>query len=421
MGARRIYWIVFRKELRDLLRDKRSLFWLLAPPIILPGLGICAGLFIGTQALRIASDGFPVVVQNADQSPELVQRLEDDDSIYLVDPPADSAEDFFGDAVIIVSIPDGFQEQIQRETPAAVRVITRDNSVITFLAQGAVRGVINRYNDDLLDERLEQNGLSRDWLKPIQINEGRRAASTTVGSDDDEDGGSNILATIFLPLAVTSWLVGGGIGLILDTTVGEKERQTIENLLVTPASRVGIVLGKLSVVFIASIVVMGLWLTEGMLLNTLGAAGPKLLKADSLSPTQTLDILMDSTGNVFGLVVVLLVLILPFIVMLNGLVMAWCARAANYREGNMFMVLLQLGMPATILLTIFSLPATVHLPVYAIPFLGTIVAIRDLFSSALPTSGLILNVISGAVYGALSISLAAWVFNREWSLTRGLQ
>ncbi len=112
MSVRRIYWIVFRKELRDLLRDKRSLFWLLAPPIILPGLGICAGLFIGSQALRIASDGFPVVVENADQSPELVQRLEADDSIYLVDPPADSKQDPFGDAVIIVSIPDGFQERI---------------------------------------------------------------------------------------------------------------------------------------------------------------------------------------------------------------------------------------------------------------------------------------------------------------------
>jgi sodium transport system permease protein len=303
-----------------------------------------------------------------------------------------------------------------------VRVITRDSSVLTFLAQGAVRGVISRYSDDLLSQRLKQNGLTRDWLNPIQVNEGRRASSTTVGGGGDEkDGGSNILATIFLPLAVTSWLVGGGIGLILDTTVGEKERQTIENLLVTPASRVGIVLGKLTVVFIASIVVMGLWLTEGLLLNTLSAAGPKLLKADSLSPAQTLDIVMNSTGNVFGLVVVLLVLILPFIVTLNGLVMAWCARAANYREGNLFMVLLQLGLPATILLTIFSMPATVNVLVYGIPFLGTIVAIRDLFSSALPTSGLILNVISGAIYGALSIWLAAWVFNREWSLTRGLQ
>ena len=56
--------------------------------------------------------------------------------------------------------------------------------------------------------------------------------------EEEEESGS-IVATIFLPLAVTSWLLGGGMGLVLDTTVGEKERQTIENLLVTPANRNG--------------------------------------------------------------------------------------------------------------------------------------------------------------------------------------
>ncbi len=72
MRFRKVYGVVFRKELRELLRDKRSLFWLFAPPIILPGLAICAGLFIGTQAIRIANDGFPVAVQNGDLAPGLI-------------------------------------------------------------------------------------------------------------------------------------------------------------------------------------------------------------------------------------------------------------------------------------------------------------------------------------------------------------
>jgi hypothetical protein len=101
--------------------------------------------------------------------------------------------------------------------------------------------------------------------------------------------------------------------------------------------------------------------------------------------------------------------------------MAWCAHAANYREANLFMILMQLGLPASILLTIFSLPAAVSTPVYALPFLGTIVAIRDLFSNTLSMTGLIVNVIGGLVYATFGVGLAAWVFNREWSLTRGLQ
>jgi sodium transport system permease protein len=423
MRLRTVYGVVLRKELRDLCRDRRSLFWLFAPPIILPALAICAALFIGTQALRIVRDGFPVAVQNADHAPGLVQEFEQDDSTYLVDLPPDPNTDPFDKALVVVVVPEDFKQKLDSGQTATLQVFTRDNSVITYLAQSAVRRVIGRYKEKLVDQRLASYGLTRTWLDPIEISESRRAPSdaVAVAGGTDKNGGPSLLATIFLPLAVTSWLIGGGMGLIMDTTVGEKERQTIENVLVTPASRIGIVLGKLTVVFIASVAVMGLWLTEGVILNGLSAAGPELLDSGSLTSTQTLDILLHGGGSVLGLVAALIVLVVPFIVMLNGLVMAWCARAANYREANLFMVLMQLGLPASILLTIFSLPATVGVPVYAIPFFGTIVAIRDLFSGTLPTLGLIVNVVSGAIYAALGVGLAAWVFNKEWSLTRGLQ
>ena len=424
MRLRQVYGIVFRKELRELLRDRRSLFWLFAPPIILPGLALCAGLFIGTQALRIANEGFPVAVQNGEFAPGLIEQFEQDDATYLVELPPDPDADPFEEALVVIVVPENFQDQIAKGETATLRLLTRDNSVITHLARGAARGVIGSYKEKLLDQRLTAQGLTRDWLSPIQVSEGQRAPSGSVGvvgSDDENTSGPGLLATIFLPLAVTSWLIGGGMGLILDATVGEKERQTIENLLVTPASRIGIVLGKLTVVFIASIAVMSLWMTEGMALNALSVAGPKLLESEALTRTETLDILLKSGDDVAGLVVALALLIVPFIVMLNGVVMAWCARAANYREANLFMVLTQLGLPGSILLTIFSVPAEVALPVYALPFFGTIVAIRDLFSSTLSTTALVVNIAAGLIYAALAVGLAAWVFNKEWSLTRGLQ
>ncbi|MBN1562568.1 MAG: ABC transporter permease [Anaerolineae bacterium] len=427
MSLRRVYWIVLRKELRELLRDKRSLFWLFAPPIILPGLALCAGLFIGSQALRIANDGFPLAVQHGERAPGLLETFANEDSIYLVDlPPDDPDVDPFDEALVLLVIPDDFQQMIDAGNTATIRLLTRDNSLITQLAKASVRSVIGRYQDQVLEQRLISAGLDRDWLDPIEVNEGRQAVANTIGvnsngADGEADDGPGLLATIFLPLAVTSWMIGGGMGLILDTTVGEKDRQTIENLLVTPASRAGIVLGKLTVVFFASVAVMSLWMLEGLALNALSVASPQLLDAESLTPTETLDILAKSSGNVVGLVLALIILIVPFIIMLNGIMMAWSARAANYREANLFMVLMQLGLPASILITIFSLPATVSLPVYGVPFFGTIVAIRDLFSSTLSTTALLINVSTGSLYAALAIGLAAWVFNKEWSLTRGLQ
>lgn len=419
MRFRWVYRTVFLKELRELLRDRRALFWLFAPPIILPAIALCGVLFIGAQTVRIASDGFDILVENGDQAPELVRRLEAAQTINIAQPPPHPEQDPFGQAILIVSLPPDFERQLQETHSANIELITRDNSTTTLLGQSMVREIITRYADDLVDERLATQGLSRAWLNPIHISEGKRASTESVAVVESQ-GDSGFLSTLFLPLAVTSWMLGGGMGLILDTTVGEKERQTIENLLVTPASRAGIVMGKMTVVFIASMAVMGLWLTEGLLLSTFSTAAPVLMEMESLNTSQALNILLESSGDVLGLILALLVLVVPFTAMLNSLVIAWCAYAANYREANLFMALLQLGLPASVLLTIFSLPARVGISVYAVPFFGTIVAIRDLFSSALSPLGLTVNFISGLVYTAVSVGLAAWMFNQEWSLTRGL-
>jgi sodium transport system permease protein len=402
MRFRKVYNIVFRKEFRELLRDKRSLFWLFAPPIILPGIAICAGIFIGSQVLRIAGEGFPIIIENGAEAPELVDR--------------------FGEAVMIVSIPEDFQEQLAETGNSSIQLLTKDDSIISFFGKSAVKGIIDDYSQDLLDERLTEMGVTRDWLNPIAIGERRVSATAAVTNEvEDEEEGRSLLATIFLPLAVTSWLLGGGMGLILDTTVGEKERQTIENLLVTPASRIGIVMGKMTVVFLASMLVMSLWLMEGLLLNAFTVAGPELAEAENLSMGEAIKTVLNSGDGIFSLVGALVLLIVPFTILLNGLMMSWCAYAANYREANLFMALIQLGLPASVLLTIFSLPPDVPEFIYAVPFFGTIVAIRDLFSNALPTVGLIVNVISGIFYAAGGVWLAAWIFGREWSLTRGLQ
>jgi sodium transport system permease protein len=422
-GLLAIYRIVFRKELRELFRDRRALFWLFAPPILLPGLALCAGLFVGFQAVRIASEGFPVIIQNAEQAPELVAYFEAEEGLRLL-PETGQEEDIFGEAVVVVGLPEDFQAQLAQGQTVSVQLFTQDDSIISFLGRASARGVIDRYSQEVLSQRLAEAGLTQDWLTPVVVGERRiatgTAAAATEAAEEEQEGGSSIFAAIFLPLAVTSWLLGGGMGLVLDTTVGEKDRQTIENLLVTPANRVGIVLGKMTVVFIASLMVMSLWLAEGIALNALTTASPELSSTE-ITSTQTLNLLVESSQNILGLVGALVVLIIPFTILLNALMMAWCAYASNYREANLVMALLQLGLPASVLLTIFSFPAEVSLVVYGLPFLGTIVAIRDLFSTALSTEGLLLCLLSGLAYAALGVWFAAWMFGREWSLTRGLQ
>lgn len=424
MNAWRIFWVVFNKEYRELRRDRKSLFWLFAPPIVLPGIAIVAALFIGSQTARFVTDGFPVAVINGKDAMGLVQTLKSSKALIVSEyPDSDSAAKNTASLITLV-VPADFQKRLDSGQPAHLTLTPRDNGFTSTLALGAVRSEISTYNNSLVEARLKTFGLERAWLTPVIVDETQIAAASTSVTAPAENGqapGSGGLGAIFLPLAVTSWLVGGGLGLIVDTTVGEKERQTIESVLVTPASRIGVVTGKLSVVFLASLLVMGLWMIEGVFLSLVGEVGPKLLAAQQGGGSVDLLALVAQSGRDLGtLIVILIVLLIPFIVMLNSLVMAFCSFASSYRESNTFMFLLQLILPALVLLSIFSIGPNAGAGWYATPLLGTIIAIRDLFSQTLTSANLGLAVVSAGVYAVLTLALASYIYSREWALVRGV-
>jgi sodium transport system permease protein len=99
-------------------------------------------------------------------------------------------------------------------------------------------------------------------------------------------------------------------------------------------------------------------------------------------------------------------------------VMAFCSFAGSYRESNVFLFLLQLILPALVLLSIFSIGPDAGLSWYAAPILGTIIAIRDLFSQTLSANGLALAAASTVLYATISLALASYIYSREWALMR---
>jgi sodium transport system permease protein len=419
IGPWRAFRVVSSKELRELLRDRKTLFWLLAPPFILPAIAILAAVFIGTQTARYITQGFPTTVQNGQAAPGLVAHLRKSKALILVD--GDKADT----ALVRVIVRDGFEADIAAGRTARVTITRRDNTFVNTLAIGAVRSEIATYSDTLFDARLQTAGKTREWLSPVVSDETAAASAATsvtanTAPESGGSGGASGFGAIFLPLAVTSWLIGGGLGLVVDTTVGEKERQTVESILVTPANRLGIVTGKLSVVFLASFVVMGLWMLEGVALSLLGDAGPKILALNNASPGDISAILAQSGGNLGSILLFLAVLLIPFIILLNSVVMIFCSFAGSYRESNVFLFLLQLIIPALVLLSIFAIGPDGGVGWYAVPVLGTIAAIRDLFSQTLTTTGLTISVLSASLYAVGGLALASYMYSREWALTRGI-
>jgi sodium transport system permease protein len=410
----RVMRTVFAWETLDLLRDRRALFFLFAVPLMVPLLGSIAGMFVLWQVARQTDEGIPIVVVNGEQLPGLVDRLEDLRILELVALPSDPEEALqSGELVAVLEIPPDAAEALEAEEQVALNLTSSRNGWLPDFAVMAIESALDDYGDAVLTERLVQRDLDRRWLEPIRLEREIAAPTGVAAAPMTDDAFPSSLGSVFLPLAVASWAFSGGLNLVASMTVGEKERRTMESLLVTPASRIGVVLGKIALSILASAITVGLWSLDSLGYTFLLSTLPAGLSGFTSS-------FVGQMGSL-GLVVVWLVLLmLPFMTMTNAFVAAVCAFAKNYRESNLFLSVLQLLLPGMALLAVFGVGPSPSGAVYALPVVGVLVAMRDLFGGGIAPGMLVLAWVAAALYAVGAVLLAAYVFSREWALMRGM-
>jgi sodium transport system permease protein len=410
----RVMRTVFTWETLDLLRDRRALFFLFAVPLVAPFLGAIAGMFVLWQVARQAGEGIPIVIVNGEQLPGLVARLESVRTLELAAMPSDLEQALqSGELVAVLDVPPDAAETLEAEGQVTLSLISSRSGWLPDFAVMAIESTLADYGNTILAERLAQRDLDQRWLEPIRLERGVAAPTGVAAAPMTGDVFPSSLGSIFLPLAVASWAFSGGLNLVASMTVGEKERRTMESLLVTPASRIGIVLGKIALSILASAITIGLWSLDSLgytfLLSTLPAGLSGLMSS-----------FVGQMGSL-GLVVVWLVLLmLPFMTMTNALVAAVSTFAKNYRESNLFLSVLQLLLPGMALLAVFGVGASPPGAVYALPVVGVLVAMRDLFGGGIAPGMLVLAWVAAAFYAVGAVLLAAYVFSREWALMRGV-
>ncbi len=250
---------VFAKEALDLLRDRRALLWIFALPLAMPLLGAMGGAFVLWQVVRQTDEGLPVAIINGEQLPGLVARLKEGEVLQLVAAPPDvEAALQSGELMALIEIPPDAAQRLGAEEPLTITLTSSRSGWLPDLAVGSIQYIMSDFADEVLAERLARRELDQEWINPVRL-EREVAAPTGVAAAPITAGEAapSSLGGIFLPLAITSWVFSGGLGMVAYMTVGEKERRTMESLLVTPASRVGVVLGKIALSIAVSAVTIG--------------------------------------------------------------------------------------------------------------------------------------------------------------------
>lgn len=228
----RMAWIVLRKELLDGVRDRRSLLSALLYPLLGP---LLSGLLFGFMAdqQRDAAD-VPVPIVGAEHAPDLV-RWFNTKGVEIVDAPADpQAAVRSGEVPLVLSVPEDFAENFATGTPAKLELIVDGSRNDSRPAVAHVQELLESYGQGIADRRLLARGVDPTIVHPVKV------AQVEVASDQQ-------LATsmfAFVPMFVLMATFIGGMQLAVDATAGERERGSLEPLLLNPVPRGAIVLGK---------------------------------------------------------------------------------------------------------------------------------------------------------------------------------
>ncbi|GAA4789457.1 ABC transporter permease [Lysobacter hankyongensis] len=229
---------VFRKELRDFVRDRRTfLMALLLGPLVYPLLMLGMGKLMEARVSTQLEKPLEIPVVGADYAPNLIAFLATQD-IRAKAPPKDlvAAIRNQDEDVALVIAPD-FAEDWRASRPAKVEIVadtTRTNADVPI---ERLRAALNGYSRQVGALRLVARGLNPSLAQSVMV------AQRDVATPEAKQGR---LMSIILPLILVLFAFMGGANLTMDVTAGERERQSLEPLLATPVSRASLVSGKMA-------------------------------------------------------------------------------------------------------------------------------------------------------------------------------
>ena len=397
--------VVYRKELIDQLRDRRTVISMIVIPILLMPLLSIGFVTLAMRLLQKAQEeGYTVMLIGAENAPTLAEKIRQTESLRLVPYAPDYVRQINDKTLrLAVEFPPGFEEQMTSggESLPVVKLYTFSGELRAQLALRTVQKVIQDYRQQVVKHHLEARNLSTAILEPFKVQDENVAPPEKVGGA--QLGG-------LIPYFIIILSLTGAMYPAMDLTAGEKERGTIETILASAVRRSELVLGKFFMVLTASLTTTLLSLASFTvtILFTAGATGGAMRGGGSK------ELVFVISGKA---VAVVFFMVLPLTVMFAAALLAIALLAKSYKEAQSYISPLML---VVILPAVFSLLPGVELtPKLAlVPILNVSLASKEILSGNYPWGMIALIFGSSCLYAAAALFIAVRTFQNESVLFR---
>ena len=378
--------IVLKKELKDTFRDKKTIFSsIIIPILVFPIMAFALG-FSTSEMIKDEQSSIDIaLISNGKTKLEEFFKQTGQINIIDTDDPYQALEDLTVKA--IVKIEEGFDYKIESGDMGNVEIIYDQSSQKSDMAVSRINSIIEAYSQNITNERLNALGINLEDLKAVSIE------NTSVSK---EGGVGLLIFSMIFPMLITIYSAISGLAAATDLGAGEKERQTLEPLLTTQASRLSILGGKFIAVFISGVI--------GTAASLIGFFIASKMNPDFLGTGVALPL---SHILVIGLFCAGLNLIF------SGLELTISFYARNFKEAQTYLAPLSVILLIPAYMTMYLDGKAVPEVYFHIPVINTIAIIKEALAQIIDPVHILIVLGWTLVYITASLLLTVSMFKKE--------
>lgn len=406
---------VYLKELLELTRDKKTLiFTVLLPTLIMPLIMFGFAAIVGKITKKAIDESLNYTIIGSSYYSEFAEELAKNDKFDFIEvSDIASAKEMInkGDIRFAIVIPENTQQNLSNGVSAEIELFYNDSATTSAVIFRRVEDTIESLKEGLVSSRYQKLGLSEEQGKAI--NEPINLVKTST-ADERESFGEKIGG--FLPYILILIGLQGAMFPAIDLGVGEKERGTLETLLLTPVSRFQIVFAKFLVIFTTSFISVFLTLISFGLVASV--FGPLMFAELGASGSGKIGGLLDSLATISMLDVTLMILmLLPIAAIFASILLSVSIYARTFKEAQNYMSPIMIVVFFPLILAL--LPGVKLDWMWAsVPITNVALAIKEIFKGTIDLGMLAVIFMSTTIIAGALLALCNWWFQREQVLFR---
>jgi len=394
--------IVYRKELREALRDRRTVVASVVIPLFLfPLLSVGFGALVSDIVNKTEEASPKVMVIGGDDSPGVLAALKATPKVEIVS-AAPNWKDLVveKDIPITVEIPPGFDKNIADQKKLEVFIYKYSGELKSESAAGKLNDSLRTYRENVVKNRVVAQKLPVEVLDPFQVTQKNVAPA--------EKSGAALFFGGFIAYIVVFLCFNGGMHPAIDLTAGEKERGTMETILSSPIARSHLVVGKFLLVLTTALSTAALSVVSmGISFALVHALQAKTIQAGKEGIEMHIGL---------GAALSVFMMAIPLAVLFSSIQLMIASFAKTYKEAQTYLVpmIFIVIIPAIAAMLPIDLTAKLAL----VPILNVSLLCKELVIGTYHWNYIAIIFTSTCAYASVALFLAVKMFQRESVLFR---